>query len=134
MYVSITNHTLKNHWQEILVSGRGLLGRWGPNHAGDPVVTRWAKQQDPKKPKVLEIILITRKDSGELALPGGMVDAGLVRIFHRFHAFKKLLFSSEHVSAAIKREFIEETMNSNSNGEKLVEELFKQAQSVIIRH
>ena len=21
--------------------GRGLLGRWGPNHAADPVVTRW---------------------------------------------------------------------------------------------
>ena len=23
--------------------GRGLLGRWGPNHAGDPVVTRFVK-------------------------------------------------------------------------------------------
>ena len=22
--------------------GRGLLGRWGPNHAADPVVTRYA--------------------------------------------------------------------------------------------
>ena len=22
------------------LQGRGLLGRWGPNHAGDPVVTR----------------------------------------------------------------------------------------------
>lgn len=21
--------------------GRGLLGRWGPNHAADPVVTRY---------------------------------------------------------------------------------------------
>ncbi len=57
----------------LLVSGRGLLGHWGPNHAGDPVVTRWAK--DDKK-KVLEIILIKRRDTGELALPGGMVDAG----------------------------------------------------------
>ena len=56
-----------------LVSGRGLLGHWGPNHAGDPVVTRWAKDD---KHKVLEIILVKRKDTGELALPGGMVDAG----------------------------------------------------------
>lgn len=22
------------------LSGRGLLGRWGPNHAADPIVTR----------------------------------------------------------------------------------------------
>jgi hypothetical protein len=56
-----------------LVSGRGLLGHWGPNHAGDPVVTRWAKNT---KEKILEIILVKRKDTGELALPGGMVDAG----------------------------------------------------------
>ena len=58
------------------MSGRGLLGRWGPNHAGDPVVTRWAKDGQDEKRKVLEIILISRKDSGELALPGGMVDPG----------------------------------------------------------
>jgi ADP-ribose pyrophosphatase YjhB (NUDIX family) len=58
------------------VSGRGLLGRWGPNHAGDPVVTRWAKDQDDRKQKVLEIVLINRKDNDDLALPGGMVDPG----------------------------------------------------------
>ena len=69
---------VENDHCDDLVSGRGLLGRWGPNHAGDPVVTRWAKDQGADKPKVLEIILIKRKDSGELALPGGMVDAGFV--------------------------------------------------------
>ncbi len=58
------------------MSGRGLLGRWGPNHAGDPVVTRWAKNQQDTKQKILEIILINRKDTGDLALPGGMVDPG----------------------------------------------------------
>ncbi|CAF4463446.1 unnamed protein product, partial [Rotaria magnacalcarata] len=58
-------------------SGRGLLGRWGPNHAGDPIVTRWSKdQQDNNKNKALEIILISRRDTGALALPGGMVDPG----------------------------------------------------------
>ena len=25
--------------------GRGLLGRWGPNHAADPVVTRYTLKQ-----------------------------------------------------------------------------------------
>jgi ADP-ribose pyrophosphatase len=23
------------------LTGRGLLGKWGPNHAADPIVTRW---------------------------------------------------------------------------------------------
>ena len=59
-----------------LVSGRGLLGRWGTNHAGDPVVTRWAQTQQNTKYKILEVILISRRDNGNLALPGGMVDPG----------------------------------------------------------
>jgi len=51
------------------IAGRGLLGKWGPNHAGDPVVTR----HHPKTKK-LQILVITRKDNGKKALPGGMVD------------------------------------------------------------
>jgi len=39
---------------------------------------------------------------------------------------------SEHVSVAIKREFVEEAMNSNPDGEKQIEELFKKAVSVKI--
>ena len=39
-------------------------------------------------------------------------------------------FSREHVSAAIKREFMEEAMNSNEEGAKHVDELFKHAKSV----
>lgn len=26
--------------------GRGLLGRWGPNHAADPIVTRWKRDDN----------------------------------------------------------------------------------------
>ena len=40
------------------LSGRGLLGRFGPNYAADPIVTRM------------------RKDVDELAFPGGMVNPG----------------------------------------------------------
>lgn len=52
------------------ITGRGLLGRFGPNHAADPIVTR---MRDGK----LQVILIVRNDgSGLLAFPGGMVEVG----------------------------------------------------------
>ncbi|XP_046894779.1 ADP-ribose pyrophosphatase, mitochondrial isoform X1 [Hypomesus transpacificus] len=80
---------------------RGLLGRWGPNHAADPIVTRW--KRDPAgqqvshpvtKLPVLQFVSIKRKDSGEWAIPGGMVDPG------------------ELVSYTLQREFSEEALNS----------------------
>ncbi|CAF0741113.1 unnamed protein product [Didymodactylos carnosus] len=72
--------------------GRGLLGRWGPNHAADPIVTRLSKVAG--KGVVLEFIGIKRKDTGEIALPGGMVDLG------------------EPISVTLRREFEEECLNS----------------------
>ena len=57
------------------MKGRGLLGRWGPNHAVDPIVSRW--QRDGKGEKVtmegkpvLEFVAIKRKDTGDWAIPG----------------------------------------------------------------
>eukprot|EP00048_Salpingoeca_helianthica_P009721 m.139206 g.139206 ORF g.139206 m.139206 type:complete len:340 (-) comp14934_c4_seq7:56-1075(-) len=81
------------------MTGRGLLGRFGPNHAADPIVTRWKRQdgqevRDSRGNKVLEFVGIKRKDTGEWALPGGMVDAG------------------ENVSLTLKREFGEEALNT----------------------
>eukprot|EP00966_Prymnesium_polylepis_P143637 3315804-Prymnesium_polylepis.1 len=52
------------------IVGRGLLGRWGPNHAADPIVTRFNKSGE------LEVILVARVDTGALAFPGGMVNPG----------------------------------------------------------
>ncbi|XP_075245141.1 transient receptor potential cation channel subfamily M member-like 2 isoform X2 [Convolutriloba macropyga] len=80
------------------LKGRGLLGRWGPNHAADPIVTRWKLdtkgERVVKKGKpVLEFVAITRKDTGDTAIPGGMVDPG------------------EEVSATLLREFMEEAVN-----------------------
>uniref|UniRef100_H3D1Z6 ADP-ribose pyrophosphatase, mitochondrial n=1 Tax=Tetraodon nigroviridis TaxID=99883 RepID=H3D1Z6_TETNG len=83
------------------LTGRGLLGRWGPNHAADPIVTRW--KEDSKKGKVLhpvskrpilQFVSIKRKDCGQWAIPGGMVDPG------------------EQVSLTLQREFSEEALNS----------------------
>ncbi|CAG5897620.1 unnamed protein product, partial [Menidia menidia] len=59
------------------LTGRGLLGRWGPNHAADPIVTRW--KLDPSgakmnhsvsKQPILQYVSIKRKDCGEWAIPG----------------------------------------------------------------
>ncbi|KAM9394081.1 ADP-ribose pyrophosphatase, mitochondrial [Pholidichthys leucotaenia] len=85
------------------LTGRGLLGRWGPNHAADPIVTRWKvdgrgtkiHHSTSKKP-ILQFVSIKRKDCGEWAIPGGMVDAG------------------EQVSLTLQREFSEEALNSLS--------------------
>eukprot|EP00484_Ammonia_sp_Unknown_P016251 CAMPEP_0197057956 /NCGR_PEP_ID=MMETSP1384-20130603/102554_1 /TAXON_ID=29189 /ORGANISM="Ammonia sp." /LENGTH=313 /DNA_ID=CAMNT_0042492539 /DNA_START=109 /DNA_END=1050 /DNA_ORIENTATION=+ len=84
--------------------GRGWLWRWGPNHAADPIVTRWmrkdndasneiVKDETTQKP-VLEFVAIERTDGGGWAIPGGMVDPG------------------EQVSRTLKREFGEETMDT----------------------
>uniref|UniRef100_A0A8R1DL49 Nudix hydrolase domain-containing protein n=1 Tax=Caenorhabditis japonica TaxID=281687 RepID=A0A8R1DL49_CAEJA len=70
------------------ISGRGILGRWGPNHAADPIVTRIAEDGT-----TLEFVAIQRRDTGEWAIPGGMVDAG------------------EQVSQTLRREFAEEAMS-----------------------
>jgi len=69
------------------VCGRGLLGQFGPNHAADPLVTRWSEDRE------LEFVAIKRRDNGEWAIPGGMVDAG------------------QTISQTLKREFLEEASN-----------------------
>jgi ADP-ribose pyrophosphatase len=68
--------------------GRGLLGKWGPNHAADPIVTR-----DHPDTGKLQVVAIQRKDTKQWAIPGGMVDDG------------------EAVSATLRREFKEEAGN-----------------------
>ncbi|XP_015607486.1 ADP-ribose pyrophosphatase, mitochondrial [Cephus cinctus] len=94
------------------IVGRGLLGRWGPNHAADPIVTRWKRNgtgaleinRETEKP-ILQFISIQRKDSGEWGIPGGMVDPG------------------ETITATLKREFMEEAMNSIEMTQEEKEEL-----------
>uniref|UniRef100_A0A0K0FY10 Putative nudix hydrolase 6 (inferred by orthology to a C. elegans protein) n=1 Tax=Strongyloides venezuelensis TaxID=75913 RepID=A0A0K0FY10_STRVS len=77
--------------------GRGILGRWGPNHAADPIVTRILDNK-------MQFVAIKRKDTGEWALPGGMVDEG------------------ENVPTTLQREFTEEVLDSIPS--RYVEELF----------
>lgn len=92
--------------------GRGLLGRWGPNHAADPIVTRWKLDAQGQQVvnessglPMLQMCAIERHDCGEWAIPGGMVDPG------------------EVVSTTLKREFLEEAMASTA-GTDVIESFF----------
>ncbi|RWS14515.1 ADP-ribose pyrophosphatase-like protein [Dinothrombium tinctorium] len=83
------------------ICGRGKLGKWGPNHAGDSVVTRWKRNDNGEKlfdketnRPILQFVTIQRKDTHEWAIPGGMVDVG------------------ENVAATVRREFLEEALSS----------------------
>jgi ADP-ribose pyrophosphatase len=57
------------------IVGQGLLGKWGENWAADPIITRY----NPKTGKLM-VLLIKRGDSGEWAIPGGMVDPGETKL------------------------------------------------------
>ena len=69
-------------------SGRGLLGKWGANQAGDPVFTSF--ERNPETGELilrnglptLRFICITRKDNGggdsSIALPGGMLETKIL--------------------------------------------------------
>lgn len=105
------------------ITGRGRLGRYGPNHAADPIVTRWQRDAQGKQVidkttlmPILEFVAIQRKDNGQWAIPGGMVDPG------------------ESVNATLKREFLEEAMDSDSgvseDQRKLVESFFEEGQPI----
>ncbi|XP_062620751.1 ADP-ribose pyrophosphatase, mitochondrial-like isoform X2 [Saccostrea cucullata] len=107
------------------LKGRGQLGRWGPNHAADPIVTRWKRDdsgkavQGPDSKPVLQFVSVQRRDNHQWAIPGGMVDAG------------------EVVTATVRREFGEEALNSlemspaeKKRVEKELDELFNSGHEV----
>jgi ADP-ribose pyrophosphatase len=77
-----------------------FLGHFGPNHAADPIVTRWKRDENGQKvihPKtqkpILQFVCIRRKDTNEFAIPGGMVE------------------KKEKITDTLQREFFEETLN-----------------------
>ncbi|UFS71169.1 NUDIX domain-containing protein [Geomonas sp. RF6] len=68
------------------IAGRGLLGKWGPNYAADPIIT-CINHGD----HTVEMLAVQRKDNGQWAIPGGMVDKG------------------EEITKTLTRELMEET-------------------------
>ena len=84
------------------LTGRGVLGRFGPNHAADPIITRYNLETDD-----LEFVAGLRADTNEelWCIPGGMVDEG------------------ESISTTLRREFKEEVAKNCS--ENILDKIFK---------
>ena len=104
---------------------RGLLGKWGPNHAGDAIVTRHRRRTPTNgqgKPSdgalCLEMVAIKRRDTGEWAIPGGMADP------------------SEVGKASLMREFKEEAGNVSEEHrarfDQLVNDLFADSNGRVV--
>lgn len=69
------------------IGGRGILGKWGPNHAADPIIVTLDSSRN-----IYQLLVIERSDTpGIYALPGGMQD------------------SNEYISNTVVRELKEET-------------------------
>ena len=81
------------------IRGRGLLGRYGPNHAADPIVTRF----NPVTGN-LEVVVVVRSDCDMIVLPGGMVNPG------------------EDVAKTLYSEFTEEAARPNGAVDRLFTE------------
>lgn len=81
---------LRNPKGKTGISGRGLLGKWGPNHAADVVLTR--RNGATGKYEVLLVEKRLEGDETALAFPAGMVEAG------------------EDVPLALRRELVEEAV------------------------
>ena len=84
------------------IKGRGMLGRYGPNHAADPIVTKFNFRKWR-----FEFVSGQRTDTDppQWCIPGGMVDAG------------------EAVSQTLKREFKEEV--ASECDESILDAVFK---------
>lgn len=103
------------------VVGRGCLYHWGPNHAADPVVTTWKRDETGNKvldvtsgKPILKFVGIFRKRDHEWALPGGMVDPG------------------ENVTSTIKREFSEEALNTTIKSEQECKEISEKIDNLFV--
>uniref|UniRef100_H3A048 ADP-ribose pyrophosphatase, mitochondrial n=1 Tax=Latimeria chalumnae TaxID=7897 RepID=H3A048_LATCH len=102
------------------LKGRGLLGRWGPNHAADPIITRYLKKDRALDglekmifwKEMLNYGWMDGEDHWESALAKGMVDPG------------------EKISMTLKREFGEEALNMLKKSEQEKRELQEKLQKL----
>ncbi|XP_041094654.1 ADP-ribose pyrophosphatase, mitochondrial [Polyodon spathula] len=93
----------------------GLTGTLGSQSCCRSLITRWKRDSEGRKvlhpgskKYILQFVSIKRKDCGEWAIPGGMVDPG------------------EKVSVTLRREFGEEALNALQQTEEQRERLKQQ--------
>jgi len=71
----VINNRPRNPFGRTGITGRGLLGRWGPNHAMEAVITRWKRKPSNEKFErgkfSLEFLAQQKKD--DILFPGGMI-------------------------------------------------------------
>ncbi|XP_076468214.1 transient receptor potential cation channel subfamily M member-like 2 [Babylonia areolata] len=92
--------------------GRGKLWRFGPNHRIAAVVTRWRRKYSPMGfpldhlfvdgKKVLECLVVSRRGTEELTLPGGNVYGKTSAYSVLCEEFLKSIFLEEHVEGSAK--------------------------------
>lgn len=81
--------------------GRGKLGKWGPNHAADPLLTRTGV-----KDGTFQVLVVYRGDQEGLvaALPGGMVEVA-----------DEADLQPSVFTATVQRELCEEAVNADAS-------------------
>lgn len=101
------------------IAGRGRLGRWGPNHAADPVVSRWKRRDDGSIQKVqdepvLEFVAIKRGDNGQWAIPGvsAVYCTDTSKLYRSLSNVQGMVDPGELISKTLLREFMEEAQNA----------------------
>ncbi|KAI1703275.1 putative nudix hydrolase 6 [Ditylenchus destructor] len=76
--------------------GRGVLGAWGPCHAADAIISRFRPGT-----RILEAVLVRRKDNNKWAMSGGFVDRNVEE--------------AKDPSISAIQEFTEEALNNKEN-------------------
>lgn len=117
LHMLSSSHKPINPFKRTGLLGRGVLGKFGPNHAADPIVVRYNNPYQCADElfdlstccKHLEFVGIQRADTLQWAIPGGMVDA------------------NEDVSKTLLREFKEEAANESES--TLLDSIFKNPQN-----
>ncbi|CAG2212782.1 NUDT9 [Mytilus edulis] len=106
------------------IKHRGCLGRWGPNHAADPIMEKnqddeIVKGKDGKQ--VMEFVSIQRRDNREWAIPGGKIDAGEVVTDTVLREFGEEALSTKEISQEEKDKAVESMKQFFTKGIKVYE-------------
>lgn len=117
------------------MSGRGLLGKWGPNLANDHIITRWklnengSRVERQSKP-VLEFVALRRAADKKWALPGGF--ARKVSWLYGYILPAHLTCTQDGILPIMRKAFglTEESIGSNDELKELEEMLKTQGTDV----